>query len=140
MKAKPSRLLAESTIPSTRPSCRRNGRTRIPVAAEGKTPQLPHQSEDIHGFRRLFLLLRLGTLDLRRSAEGLLSVLALLACRVEETTLAVCVSATVLPSASRPTSTQQVLPDEATVMEGYARCCLLARSALVARPTRTNRY
>ena len=29
---------------------------------------------------RLFLLLRLGTLDLGRAAEGLLSVLALLAC------------------------------------------------------------
>jgi hypothetical protein len=32
---------------------------------------------------RLFLLLGLGTLDLRRSAEGLLSVLALLACSAE---------------------------------------------------------
>lgn len=29
---------------------------------------------------RLFLLLGLGTLDLRRTAQGLLSVLALLAC------------------------------------------------------------
>ena len=73
----------------------------------------------------LFLLLGLGTLDLRRSPEGLLPVLALLACCREEEM-----------SALASLVAREVPPGHPIGF--HVRCCLLARSILVASPTRTN--
>lgn len=71
---------------------------------------------------RLFLLLGLGTLDLGRTTQSLLAVLALLACSPEESVLL-----------------DQQEGDVSRDGENV-RCCRDARSGLTARPTRTNLY
>ena len=75
---------------------------------------------------RLFLLLGLGALDLGSAAEGLLSVLALLACREN----VMSAGPVAIPLARRGS-------DESRARE-HVRCCLLGFSILLASPTRTS--
>lgn len=108
-------------------------RTTKPVAPSA-VPDIPMQQRpDAKNPKRtrLFLLLGLGTLDLGGAAEGLLSVLALLACIGRKKDML---------------AGNQFL---ARGLGGVAvlscrggrenvRCCLLAFSILVAWPTRTS--
>lgn len=53
---------------------------RMHAAIAAPQPARGYTQAQAKSSSRLFLLLGLGTLDLRRTTEGLLSVLALLAC------------------------------------------------------------
>jgi hypothetical protein len=55
-----------------------------PMPMPRAIPTPPNDQTPLRTAIRLFLLLRLGALDLGRTAEGLLSVLALLACDVSD--------------------------------------------------------
>lgn len=92
---------------------------------------------------RLFLLLGLGTLDLGGTTEGLLSVLALLACSDGKSMSAARPELLVVSTIAAPVWQAVLLPSTTLIawerVYLYVRCCLEAFSIFLARPTRTRR-
>ena len=82
---------------------------------------------------RLFLLLRLGTLDLRRTPQSLLSVLALLACDIP-------VGSAFFISQDERLRIVSTEPRLSLLLLWDVRWCLDALSGFLPIPTRTNLY